>query len=236
VAFFDLDKTIIAKAAMPAFRGPLRKGGLLSRRNLWRTAFAQLFYLHLRMSETTSARMRTSALKLIKGWERARVLEIVDEALERIIDPIIFAEAVDLIELHHAEGRQVVIVSASPDEIVTPLGRYLGADETIASSATLDEEGRYTGEIAFYAYGEAKAEAIRQFCSTRVWTFLRRTPTATHSPTFRCSSQSVIPLSSTPIATSNASRENEAGRCATFSGRSDYVMCASRSATTGSCF
>ena len=31
----------------------------------------------------------------------------------------------------------------------------------IASRAAVDEDGRYTGELDFYAYGEQKAEAIR---------------------------------------------------------------------------
>ena len=55
----------------------------------------------------------------------------------------------------------VVLVSASPEEIVLPLGRYLGADRVIASRTGLDEEGRYTGSMDFYAYGEFKAEAMR---------------------------------------------------------------------------
>jgi phosphoserine phosphatase len=89
------------------------------------------------------------------------VAEIVEEALEQIVDPIIYAEAADLIDLHRAAGRSVVLVSASPAEIVVPLGRYLGADATIASRARVDEAGRYTGTMEFYAYGEYKAEAMR---------------------------------------------------------------------------
>jgi len=39
---------------------------------------------------------------------------------------------------------------------------YLGVDEAIATRARLDEQGRYTGEVEFYAYGPHKAEAIRR--------------------------------------------------------------------------
>jgi len=31
-AFFDLDKTVIAKASIAAFGGPFRRGGLINRR------------------------------------------------------------------------------------------------------------------------------------------------------------------------------------------------------------
>ena len=43
-AFFDLDKTVIAKASMVAFSGPLHRAGLLSRRMLLRAAWGQLVY------------------------------------------------------------------------------------------------------------------------------------------------------------------------------------------------
>jgi HAD superfamily hydrolase (TIGR01490 family) len=160
-AFFDLDKTVIAKASMVAFGRPLYHGGLINRRTVLRALYGQLVYLHLGASEQKLDRIRESVLRLTRGWEQARVATIVDEALEQIVDPIIYAEAADLIDLHRAAGRSVVLVSASPAEIVVPLGRYLGADATIASRASVDEGGRYTGTMEFYAYGEFKAEAMR---------------------------------------------------------------------------
>jgi HAD superfamily hydrolase (TIGR01490 family) len=166
-AFFDLDKTVIAKASMVAFGRPLYHGGLIARRTVLRLLFGQLVYLHLGANEQKLARIRESVLRLTKGWDRDRVREIVGEAIEEIVEPIIFAEAADLIDWHRAEGRLVVIVSASPEEIVTPLSRFLGADACIASRARVDEEGRYTGSMEFYAYGPFKAEAIDALASER---------------------------------------------------------------------
>ena len=160
-AFFDLDKTVIARASMVAFGRPFYHGGLINRRTILRALYGQLVYLHLGASEERLERIRESVLKLTRGWSQARVREIVAEALEQIVEPIIYAEAADLIEEHKSAGRLVVIVSASPEELVAPLGRYLGADRVIASRARLDEDGRYTGSMDFYAYGEFKAEAMR---------------------------------------------------------------------------
>ncbi len=159
-AFFDLDKTVIAKASMVAFGRPFYHGGLINRRTVLRALYGELIYLHLGASEQKLNRIRESVLRLIRGWHSDRVREIVAEAIEEIVEPIIFAEAADLIDRHHDEGRLVVIVSASPEEIVTPLSRFLGADECIASRARLDEEGRYTGKMQFYAFGPFKAEAM----------------------------------------------------------------------------
>jgi HAD superfamily hydrolase (TIGR01490 family) len=161
-AFFDLDKTVIAKASMVAFSRSLYREGMISRSTILRALWGQLVYLHMGASDEKLARMRESVLKLTKGWEQARIGEIVAETLEEIVQPIIYAEALELIEEHQAAGRRVFIVSASPVEIVEPLGRYLGVDEVIASRARLDDEGRYTGEMEVYAYGPYKADIMRE--------------------------------------------------------------------------
>jgi HAD superfamily hydrolase (TIGR01490 family) len=160
-AFFDLDKTVIAKASMVAFGKPFYKEGLLSRRTLLRALWGQLVYLQMGASEETLTKMRDRALALTRGWDQSRISAIVRDTLEEVVEPIIFSEAAELIEAHHAAGRKVFLVSASPEEIVAPLAQYLGADQAIASRARVDRHGRYTGEMEFYAYGATKAEAMR---------------------------------------------------------------------------
>ena len=166
-AFFDLDKTVIAKASVVAFGTPLYKEGLISRRTILRGLWGQLVYLHLGADEDRIARMRSSVLALTKGWEQERVRAIVEEALESVVAPIVYAEALELLRAHRAAGRLVVIVSASPEEIVGPLASYLGVDEAIASRAMIDADGRYTGTMAFDAFGGAKVEAMRDLARRR---------------------------------------------------------------------
>jgi HAD superfamily hydrolase (TIGR01490 family) len=166
-AFFDLDKTVIAKASLAAFRAPLRANGLLSLGAISRAVLGQLIYLHLGAREDRIRRLSESLLRLATGWSQTEVNGIVETTLERVVDPIIYAEAIELIDLHRAAGDLVVIVSAAPSEIVVPLGRHLGVDDAIATRAELDEEGRYTGRIAHYAHGVHKAEAIVAFARER---------------------------------------------------------------------
>ena len=161
-AFFDLDKTVIAKASMVAFGRPFYREGLISRRHVVRAVYGQLVYMQIGASEQKLARIRESVLRLTRGWEQARVRQIVRETLEEVVEPLIYEEAADLIAEHRAAGRRVFIVSASPEEIVAPLAEYLGVDEAIASCAKVDEHGRYTGEMDFYAYGPFKAEAMKR--------------------------------------------------------------------------
>ena len=45
-----------------------------------------------------------------------------------------------------------MIVSAAGAEVVEPIGEMLGVDRVVATRMVV-EDGRYTGEIEFYAYG-----------------------------------------------------------------------------------
>ena len=146
-AFFDLDKTVIAKASIAAFGRTFYRGGLISRSTVLRALVSQFVYLHLGASEQKLAQVRESVLELTKGWDQQEVSRLVREALDDIVEPIIYAEALDLIERHQAAGRLVYLVSASPEEIVRPLAEYLGARGAIASTAVVDADGRYTGEM-----------------------------------------------------------------------------------------
>ena len=161
-AFFDLDKTVIARASLVAFGRPLYRAGLLSRWLLLRALYGQLVYLYMGADEDRMARMRESALRVTRGWPRDHIRSLVRETMDEVIDPLVYDEALSLIREHAAAGRKVFIVSASPEEIVVPLTDYLGADEAIATRARTDGEGRYTGGIEFYSYGPFKAEAMRR--------------------------------------------------------------------------
>ncbi len=158
-AFFDLDKTIIAKSSVLAFGRPFYQGGLINRRAVLRSAYAQFVFALAGADHDQIERMRAYLTSMCTGWDVAQVREIVSETLHEIIDPIVYDEAVDLITMHKAAGRDVVIVSTSGEEVVAPIGAMLGADHIVATQMVVDE-GRYTGEISRYAYGPEKAAAV----------------------------------------------------------------------------
>jgi HAD superfamily hydrolase (TIGR01490 family) len=161
-AFFDLDKTIIAKSSVLAFGRPFYREGLLSKGAIVKSVYAQVVFMLVGADEAKMEKLREAMLSLTHGWSQEHIAQIVRETLDEVITPIVYAEALELFDEHHAAGRTVVIVSSAPEEVVQPLGEFLGADAVIATRAKLDEEGRYTGELDFYAYGPYKAEAIRE--------------------------------------------------------------------------
>ena len=99
--------------------------------------------------------------QLCAGWDVATVREIVADTLHNIVDPLVYDEAVSLIEEHHLAGRDVVIVSTSRrrggradrrDARRRPGGRHPDGDRRRASTPA---------RSSYYAYAEEKARAIR---------------------------------------------------------------------------
>jgi len=166
-AFFDLDKTIIAKSSTLAFGRSFYNGGLINRRTVLRTAYAQFVYLAGGADHDQMERMRQFLSAMATGWDVEQVKEIVGETLHDLIDPLIYSEAAALIAEHKAAGRDVVIVSTSGSEVVEPIAEMLGADLAIGTRMAVGEDGKYSGEIEFYAYAENKAKAIVELAAER---------------------------------------------------------------------
>jgi HAD superfamily hydrolase (TIGR01490 family) len=159
-AFFDLDKTIIARSSTLAYAKPFYRGGLINRRAVLRSAYAQFVFMAGGADHDQIERMRAYLSAMCTGWEVQQVKDIVAETLHDLIDPMVYDEAAQLIEEHHLAGRDVVIVSTSGAEVVEPIGELLGADHVVATQMVV-RDGHYTGEIETYVYGPTKAEAVR---------------------------------------------------------------------------
>lgn len=165
-AFFDLDKTVIAKSSALAFGRPFYRDGLITRRDVVKAAYAQLMFRRAGADEQTMTRIRDYLAELCKGWRVDQVRQIVAETLHDLINPYVYAEAAALIEEHQAAGRDVVLVSTSGEEMVRPIGEQLGVMDVIATRMRV-EDGRYTGDVDFYAAGPNKVSAVHELAKER---------------------------------------------------------------------
>lgn len=165
-AFFDLDKTIISRSSTLAFVPSFYRYGLISRGQAVRGAVAQLAFRMGGADQQQMQRVKEQVTRVCRGWSADRVSEIVTAHLTEAIVPIVYAQARGLLESHRQAGRDIIIVSTAGQEMVGPIGAMLGASGIIATRMRL-VDGRYTGEMDFYAYGEAKASRIRELASER---------------------------------------------------------------------
>src|SRR5882672_10706467 len=165
-SFFDLDKTVIAKSSTLAFSRPFFQSGLINRRAVLKSAYAQFVFASSGVDADQVERMRAHLTSLCTGWDVNQVRSIVDETLHDIVDPLVYAEAAELIAEHKALGHDVVVISASGEEIVAPIADMIGATDSVGTRMVA-VDGRYTGEIDFYCYGQHKATAMKQLAAER---------------------------------------------------------------------
>ncbi|WP_233195541.1 HAD family phosphatase [Corynebacterium sp. 13CS0277] len=160
-AFFDLDKTIIAKSSAFAFSRQFLADGLISPAMAVQMSFAQAAYMLHGHSEDKMDATRDQLAAMVAGWDVTHVRQIAFDTLHTVVTPAIYAEARDLIASHQAAGHRVIIVSASAMELVAPIAAELGADEVIATRLEI-VDGRYTGTVVEFMKGPAKQAAVRQ--------------------------------------------------------------------------
>ncbi len=165
-AFFDLDKTIIARSSTMAFSKPFFHQGLINRRAVLKSSYAHFMFLLAGADSDQMERMRAHLTALCAGWEVRQVRALVAETLHDVVDPLVYAEAAALIAEHAAQGHDVVVVSASGQEMVAPIAAMVGADLSVGTRM-VEVDGRYTGDVEFYCYGEAKAAELRRLAAVR---------------------------------------------------------------------
>lgn len=124
-------------------------------------------FMRFGADEDKLSKIGQSVLRVTKGWDHREVKQLVAETINEVIEPLIYAEALDLIDHHLAQGDEVWLVSMSPAEIVEPFAELLGITGAISSRAKIDENGKFTGEMEFFARGENKAVAIRELAERR---------------------------------------------------------------------
>ncbi|MFW0786575.1 HAD-IB family hydrolase [Gordonia sp. CPCC 206044] len=164
-AFFDLDKTVIAKSSALVFSRPFFDEGLVNRRAVLKSTYAQFLFLLTAADHDQVENLRRHITDMCRGWDVEQVRGIVNETLRDIVNPLVFSEAAELIAGHRARGHDVVLISASGLEMVEPIGELLGVDHVEASVMKV-ADGRYTGEMEFYCYGENKAAAMTALAET----------------------------------------------------------------------
>src|SRR5258705_11898693 len=86
-AFFDLDKTVIAKSSALAFGRPFYRDGLITRRDMIKAAYAQLMFRLGGADEHQMARIRDAVAQLCKGCRVDPVQHIATGTMHEVIIP-----------------------------------------------------------------------------------------------------------------------------------------------------
>ena len=153
VVYFDLDHTLIDTSS-----------GLLYYQYLWRlgevgpldVARASWWILLYRLNRLDVEMLAHREMKRYTGREEAPVREQCGPWFEEYVQDRIYADAVDTVARHKADGHHCALLSAASPYVCEPMQRHLDMDATICTRLVI-EDGCFTGEIEPpYCYGAGK--------------------------------------------------------------------------------
>ena len=160
-AFFDLDRTLLRRSSALALAGAFRDRGLISRRQLARAALWQLLFVARGADAEAVRRAAEDGLVVLKGFRPDQMRQLVADALEPVLRPLVYREPLALVERHRRRGEPVYIVSTALQEIVDAIANDLGFDGALGTVCEVSD-GVYTGRSLRALHGEAKADAVRE--------------------------------------------------------------------------
>ena len=165
-AFFDLDRTLLRRSSALALAGGFRDHGVIGRGQLAKAAAWQLVFAARGASAETVRKAAEDGLMVLKGFGVEDLRVLVREAMEPVLKPLVFQEALALVEQHRERGEPVYIVSATLQEIVEEIAEELGFDGALGSTCEI-ADGVYTGRSLRACHGAGKAAAIRELSADR---------------------------------------------------------------------
>jgi HAD superfamily hydrolase (TIGR01490 family) len=164
-AFFDLDRTVLRRSSALALAPSFRSRGLISRGQLAKAALWQLLFVARGASHEAVRRAAEEGLLVLRGFRPDDMRELVAEAMEPVLKPLVLAGPLDLVRDHRAQGEPVYIVSATLQEIVEELALELGFDGAIGTLCEIGDDGAYTGRSIRACHAEVKADAVRELAA-----------------------------------------------------------------------
>ncbi len=163
-AFFDLDRTLISQSSSLSLAGTFRQRGLIGRRQLLKARVAQLVFVRFGAGQSRVGQTADSAMAILQGLPVETMREIVSGALDSVLKPLVFREALDLVAQHVARAERTYIVSGALQEVVEVLAEELRFDGGVGSRGEI-VDGLYTGRLERRLYGPAKAVALQELAA-----------------------------------------------------------------------
>ncbi|HEY5644330.1 MAG TPA: HAD family hydrolase [Pseudomonadales bacterium] len=157
MAYFDLDRTLIAGYSITALALTKMWSGSLSPRRI--IVHAGIF-LHWGLGRSDYHQLLASTVKALVGMSEREMSELGERAFESRIRPIIYQEGRQLIDAHKSLGHEVVIITSASRFQVEPIARELGVDQLYCTELEI-RNGLITGNVTpCYGPGKKKAAEV----------------------------------------------------------------------------
>ncbi len=160
-AVFDLDRTLLAGSSLVALARAMSRSGLLSGQQLVTGLAMDQVFRRRGASDEDVDRLRSAALRHVAGVDVARLRSLAGD-VGRTLSEQVLPGARMLLRRHQDAGDFVVILSASPQELVEAIAERLGAQRAVGTRAEI-AGARFTGALdGPFCYGAGKVQRLEQ--------------------------------------------------------------------------
>jgi putative phosphoserine phosphatase/1-acylglycerol-3-phosphate O-acyltransferase len=167
VAFFDLDRTLIAGYSILAIaRETAQQGARRGKLSEAVKVVKDILKHKVHRCGANYHRLVKRTSKALTGVSEDSLRHIGEQAYRKHIAKSLYREAIALVEAHRAAGHKLAIVSSATRYQIEPVARVLGIEEIYCTQLEV-VEGRFTGQVVIpMCYGEGKLLAAQR-CARR---------------------------------------------------------------------
>lgn len=159
VAFFDLDRTVIAEFSAQGFMAAMLRAGIVGRRDAVRALTTAVGFELGRRQFASLLRLSGEALE---GVRREEMERLGASLFKKRLGGAIFPEMRAIIAAHRAKGHTIVLLSAATRYQVESVARDLDVDHMICNDYEV-RDGVLTGAMLQpLIYGDGKLQAAKE--------------------------------------------------------------------------
>jgi len=81
----------------------------------------------------------------VRGWTEEEARRSFDWIAENYVLPLVRHDVMERVQAHKSQGHRVVMVSATPTQMLQQIGKNLGIDEVVGTPLVV-KDGRHTGQ------------------------------------------------------------------------------------------
>ena len=167
-AFFDVDNTLIKGSSLYFLGRGMYQRGFFSKKDISRFVLANLrFSLTGKENPEEIKRWQDAATDFIGGHDVKEIEVMAQEIYDKYISPALWEGTIAIAENHLANGEEVWLVTAAPEDMAHLISQRLGFTGALGSKAE-HKDGKYTGAmIGNLLHGKEKATAITELALER---------------------------------------------------------------------
>lgn len=163
VAFFDLDKTIIAENSAKLWLAALWQQKRIKPIEMLRASYWLTKY-HLGFTKLDNVILKS--LSLFKGEQASIILEETTKFFFAKLRNLYRPGALAVIEKHRQQGTKVALLTSSFDGLAMLVQNDLKLDYCLSTTLEVDNQGLYTGKtIGFPCFGTHKVTYAQELCN-----------------------------------------------------------------------